>query len=353
MDKIKKILGSQVSDNEEAILRDENEEIKKLTKELISGNIKPITITTKQTTTDEKSEKMMDNIPEKIRTYKHLVISGGSIRAVSQVGALQKLIDEKIIDIKEIKSIAGASAGSLFGSLIVLGFTCEQIWEFLLALDLKKLVKPDLFLFFKKCGVETGQIIYDLIEEIFAKKTGIKNITFKQLYEITQIHFIVVGSCLTTKVSVYYDYKNTPDFKVSLAVRISIGMPGFFVPVIIDGHKYVDGAILNNYPMNIFKDKMDETIGILICNEYNTDYKYPEEYFMAVMNLFMNNYFKETRTKYADNTVYIKKEVSNMNVFNFDLDNATKHKLYQAGITGAEEFIERLHNKKYEFGKNI
>nr|URM62270.1 patatin phospholipase [Mimivirus sp.] len=61
------------------------------------------------------------------------------------------------------------------------------------------MVNPDLLLILNKCGIDTGKIIYDLFEEILFSKTNNKHINFRQLYEITKIHFTVVGSCLTTK----------------------------------------------------------------------------------------------------------------------------------------------------------
>lgn len=274
--------------------------------------------------------------------YVNLVLGSGSIKAISHIGAVQKLIDEGLIDLKKLESLAGSSAGSLIGCLIVLGFSSEEIWNFMLCLDFKKLVSPNIMLFLKKCGVDTGAVIYNLFEEILTKKTGIKNITFKKLFELTQKTFTVVGSCLTTKEAIYYNHTNTPNFEVSLAIRISISMPGFFVPIEIDGKKYIDGAVLNNYPMNLYKNELDKTIGIIICNEYDTDYEYPEQYFMALMNLFFYHYFDETRSKYFNNTVYIKKDCPKLNIFNFNIDDEVKHILYQSGVSAAEEFITRV-----------
>ncbi|AEQ33381.1 patatin-like phospholipase [Megavirus chiliensis] len=278
--------------------------------------------------------------------YYNIVLSGGSVRGLSHIGAVKKLVDDKLINLNKIKAVAGASAGALFGLLIVLGFDIDEIWNFVLDLDTKKMVNPDLLLILNKCGIDTGKIIYDLFEEILFSKTNNKHINFRQLYEITKIHFTVVGSCLTTKKAVYYDYINTPNFKVSVAIRISIGMPGFFVPVTIDDKKYIDGAILDNYPMNLFKDRLSETIGILICNEYNTDYKCFEEYFMAIINLFMHQYYLKMADQYTENTIYVTKSPNNVCIFNFDLDNITKKELYEGGYEAAREFIEKIKIEK-------
>lgn len=271
--------------------------------------------------------------------YNNLVLSGGSVKAIAHIGAIKKLIDEKLIDLKKLKAVAGSSAGVLLGALIVMGFSIDEIWDFILNLDFKKLIKPEFLLFFKCGGIESGDTIRNLFEEILTKKTGIKQINFKQLYDITHIHFIVTASNLTEKKEIYYDYINTPDFVVSMAIRISISLPGLFVPVVIDNNTYIDGGVLNNYPMNLFQDKLDDTIGILICNDYTTKYKYIEEYIIATMNLFAYGHFRETQEKYQYNTVLIKQLPDNVFSFNFDINNKTKFELYKCGLISAEEFV--------------
>lgn len=284
----------------------------------------------------------VDNLtPKNNPKYKNLVLSGGSVRGIAHLGAIKKLVDENLIDLNNIESIAGSSVGALIGILLALQFTIDQIWDFVLSIDMKKIAGVDLLMLFSDCGVNTGNIIRDILEEILTKTTNIKNITFKQLFEITKISITIVGSCLTTKEVVYFNHINTPDFIVSTAVRISISMPGYFTPVIIDGKKYIDGSILNNYPMNLYESNLDRTIGIIICGDYDTDYKYPEEYFMAVINLFLHNYYNIMKDKYKDNTICINK-IKNLSIFNFDIDSETKKELYRCGFEATEEFIERI-----------
>ncbi len=69
--------------------------------------------------------------------------------------------------------------------------------------------------------------------------------------------------------------------------------------------------------------------GILVCSEYNTDYQYPEDFFMAIINLFMFHYYNEKADEYKNNTIYITKEVSDQSIFNFNLDQDTKLKIIQ------------------------
>ena len=288
---------------------------------------------------EPKSDPKSDHKPGP--KYHHLVLSGGGIKGVAHVGAIKKLVDDGLIDLKQLKTVVGTSAGALLGSLVVLGFTIDEIWSFVYCLNFKKMFNPEIFLLFKKYGMETGQTIYNLFEEILHRKTGIKHITFKQLFDLNQIHFVIVGTNLTDKKEMYYDYINTPSFRISIAIRISISLPGMFVPVIIGGKTYIDGGMLNNYAMNLLEDKMDQTIGILICSEYHTEYKHPEEYFIAIMNLFMYSCVKDNEQKYPKNTLYIKKMPDPTLSFKFDIDSKTKMEFYKWGVESAEEFIKR------------
>ena len=272
--------------------------------------------------------------------YKNLVMSGGSVRGVSLIGAIKELIDNKLINLKKLKAVAGTSAGSMLGTLIVLGMSIEEIWEFVYNFDTGKMIKPNPLLFLHRCGVDTGQQIHNFFEDFITKKTGIKHINFRQLYELSKIHFTIVGTCLTTKEIVYFDHINTPNEKVSVALRISIGIPGFFMPFQIGDKKYIDGGVLNNYAMNLFDDKLDETIGIMICSEYDTNYKYPEEYFIAIINLLMYHFYQRSSEQYKNNTIYVKETCENVFTLNFDIDHATKTKLYQCGINAAKKFLQ-------------
>lgn len=282
----------------------------------------------------EKSEKV--RVP-----YKHLVLSGGSVRGISQIGAIKKLVDEGLLVLDKIESVAGTSSGSLLGVLIVLGFSIDAIWDFMYSLDIKKLVNPNLLLLLTKCGVETGCTIHNLFEDILTKVTKIKHINFRQLYELTKIDLTIVGSCLTTKEAVYYNHTNTPTFKVSMALRISISLPGFFIPVTIGNNKYIDGGVLDNYAIELFKDKIDDTIGILVCDVYNTNYEYPEQYVAAVMNLFMDNFYKKISYPYQNNTIYIDKKPTNVSTMNFDVNNECKNELFACGIEATSNFIKK------------
>jgi len=75
----------------------------------------------------------------------------------------------------------------------------------------------------------------------------------------------VVGTNVTLQRAQIFNAKNTPDFPIWQAIRISIGIPLLFPPVWVDGCYYCDGGVGYSYPINLFDegDKPNpETLGI-------------------------------------------------------------------------------------------
>ena len=273
--------------------------------------------------------------------YHNLVLSGGSLKGVSHIGALARLSQEGLIDLRRIKAIAATSAGAMLGLLLVLGLDLQEIWNIIVNLDVTKIMNPDFGMLLTKCGVEIGQNLLDFFENLLTIKTGIQHINFRQLYKKTGIDFTIVGSCLTSRKPVYFNRQNTPTLKVSIAVRISLSIPFLFVPVTVDDNKYIDGGILDNYPMTHFANELDKTIGIMICNEYSTIYQNIEEYVVAIINLFMHHFYESQRDKWSADTIYVYKTATKVNILDFNVDDATKIELIKIGMEAAHEFVTK------------
>ena len=73
--------------------------------------------------------------------------------------------------------------------------------------------------------------------------------------------------------SVDFNYEKTPNTPVYVGVVTSMSVPFYFRPNIIDGKMYVDGGVLNNFPLDNF-DTIDEkgrkienpnTLGFMLC----------------------------------------------------------------------------------------
>ena len=65
-------------------------------------------------------------------TIKHLVISGGGPTMVQALGAIQHLEQNNFVNMNNIESIYGTSAGAIVGILICLKFDWETINDYII-----------------------------------------------------------------------------------------------------------------------------------------------------------------------------------------------------------------------------
>lgn len=273
--------------------------------------------------------------------YHNIAMSSGGFKGFAQLGALKRLAEAGLIDVKRLKAVAGVSVGAILGMMLIIGMTPDEIWKLFYELDAEEYLDLDPLMIFEKGGATTGAKIYNLIERTLREKTGIRHITFAQLYEITKVHFIVVGSSLARKVAVYYDHIFHPNFKVSLAIRVSFGVPVVFTPIDVDGDFQLDGAVCDSYPIEIFKEDMDRTVGILTYETFSTEFNNVLKYLFALAMLALDQHFRRARELYPENTIQIG-DNNSTSVTTGRIDNKDKEILYLAGVEAADRFICQL-----------
>jgi len=91
-------------------------------------------------------------------------------------------------------------------------------------------------------------------------------ITFSDLYRLSGVKLVITGTNISNRKSLYFSADHTPDFPVCGAVLISMSIPLVFKPVWVDYKVdkrnpnndpiykglYVDGGVLNNFPLHAF-----------------------------------------------------------------------------------------------------
>eukprot|EP00058_Branchiostoma_floridae_P009055 XP_002594543.1 hypothetical protein BRAFLDRAFT_130803 [Branchiostoma floridae] len=199
--------------------------------------------------------------------FENLVVEGGGARGVAYIGSLRVLESTGII--KNIKRVAGVSAGSMLATFVALGLRSAEVAEVTggdlgeIAADggfLQTLKKP-LNLYWRY-GWETGTSFntwFGGIVERFTRQgdqPGNPDLTFKQLHKMNGVELCIVVTNLTQMTEEYCHVKTTPDLPIRKAVRMSMSIPGLFQPVLTDYHGdeafYVDGGVICNYPLHSF-----------------------------------------------------------------------------------------------------
>lgn len=188
---------------------------------------------------------------------KNLVFEGGGVKGIAYVGAMQVLEEEGIVP--EIKRVGGTSAGAINATLFALGFTNSEQRNILRGLDFNKFMDDswgvirDTDRLLNKFGWYKGDFFHEWISGHIKKKLGDPNATFIDLKEDGKPDLYVYGTNLSTRFGEVFSQEHTPKIRIADAVRISMSIPLFFSAVRnARDDVYVDGGVLNNYPVKLF-----------------------------------------------------------------------------------------------------
>lgn len=267
-----------------------------------------------------------------------LVLSGGGTKGIAFIGALQYLENENIL--KHIKTYVGTSIGSLICLLCCLNYSLNEIMDLINKLDFKKVIdiSLDTILDFPKTfGIDTGETFTKFIKILIKKKVKNENITFIELFNISNLHLSVTGTCLNSCNTEFYDHIKTPDMEVYKAIRISTCFPFYFKSYEYNGKLYTDGGVSNHYPISTFPSS--KTIGILLCDTtYDSLDKIDD--LLTFINCIFQSSFKNIQeyilNNYKENTIFIDINDSSMN---FSMDKEHKGKIFNIGYEAAKDYF--------------
>lgn len=262
---------------------------------------------------------------------KKLVLSGGGVKGIAMLGKLKKLFetDPKLYD--SLDTIAGSSVGSLIGSLLLIGYTPKELFEFILTLDFKNLTQTELGNFLNKYGFNDGSAVMMVIKKLFLQKEIKENITFKELYEKTKKKLIITVTCINSKTTEYLSVDTACDMEVIMAIRMSISIPGYFTPIKYNGCHYIDGSASDNYPMQPFSSNLDEVIGIYLSEMYETIsvINNIEDFLVHTFKSLMKGVNGGSLRGFERYTINI--DVHEINIMNLNIDYNKKMELFNLG----------------------
>jgi predicted acylesterase/phospholipase RssA len=234
---------------------------------------------------DRDSPKVMDT----------LILSGGGMKGMAELGALHHM--ESLGILQNITTIAGSSAGSTIGLLLIIGYRPVEIYHFFMNADLKKFTNINAYNLFNKLGLDDGKRFIFVMKKFFRAKGVDPNIKFKQLYRKTKKILIVTGACVNDKNTYYFSHETEPNMRVMDALRISVSIPIVYTPRKFKGKVFIDGGITDNYPISMFKHKIDQVIGIYVSEEKKVEEK------ISSIESFMKN-MMECLREGVDSTYY-------------------------------------------------
>ena len=241
--------------------------------------------------------------------------------------------------------------------------------------------------FKRKFGVYKGDKYELWLREMLLAKTGNADLTFGDLHKMKLQNklykdLFCTGTNISRQRLEVFSYKNTSDFSLATAVRISGGIPLYFTPIALDDslrkiekadttsfiNYYVDGGMLCNYPICMFDSCKkgglpllsndlvfnNETLGIKLERQAQIDsFKlnslnvapYRPKKISDYMNAYGNLMMESMERKYPNlenekgRTIYL--SYGNISPVVKKMSVKEKRFLFNNGVNGTEEFFQQ------------
>ena len=185
-------------------------------------------------------------------TIKHIVFSGGGPTALSILGLAQCLQQNGFWDISNIETIYATSAGGMLGVILCLKFDWETIrtyfikrpWHEAFPITAEQFINA-----YSKKGIFDSSAVHAMFKPLFDAKNIPLNITMLEFYKHSNIELNLFSLELNSYKLCNISYKTYPDLPVLTAIHMSSAIPLLISPVCFDGKCFIDGGIVNNYPV--------------------------------------------------------------------------------------------------------
>jgi|Laugresu1bdmlbsd_1035121.scaffolds.fasta_scaffold00003_8 predicted acylesterase/phospholipase RssA len=323
-------------------------------------------------------------------TIKHIVISSGGPAGHMMYSILRTLNLKGVWDINNIKTIYGSSIGAYIAVILALRYDWQVMDDYLIKRPWDKIFMmsssvsatsndkntdnhntgsaaasaASTFADAKNkldyvCRLYNNHGLYGLKEFTEMLRPPLQgkdisvNVTFQEFYERTgiELHFIVTE--LNKFQVIDFSYKTHPNQSVVEACYMSGCYPLGFTPIYRDGCCYVDGGIINDYPVNeCIRDQkcnLTEILGVKMMWERKpanlSDKSSIFQFISTFFNQIKSNLFENRPTRAIPNEVVcVSKVFSSQDWLNCIKDENYRRELVLRGETFANVFLSYRRN---------
>jgi predicted acylesterase/phospholipase RssA len=182
---------------------------------------------------------------------KHIVLSGGSYHGIQLLGALYEA-EEKLLQFKNIVSVYGTSAGSIVLAIWLLRIEKKIVYDFIIERPWQKTYLLDSNIIanlLTKKGICDKNIINEILIPLLKSKLLDPDITLKRFYEVTNVDFHIIATCVNTMEPIDFSHTSHPDLSLLDAIYMSSSIPFLFQPRYYNGSFIIDGGLSLHFPI--------------------------------------------------------------------------------------------------------
>ncbi len=270
-----------------------------------------------------------------------IVMSGGSINGITILGALQYLKDKNLIN--NIKNYIGTSIGAVLSYLLIIGYTpvevivylCThyQLFERLKCFNIVNASRGE--------GAVSFSSISDELEKMTINKVG-KVLNMGDLEDRFEKKFMCITYNTTKSKAEYLSGENTPDLPCLTAIRMTCNLPLVFEAYKYGDSFYIDGGLVNNFPLDIAEKMGSKVIGIFLSYDISEDNPNRNllEFIYKLLYVPIADSTASKVLNKLDSSTIIELKTGNMNFFNFDVTSKMKLEMFSVGYEETKKFFE-------------
>lgn len=266
-------------------------------------------------------------------------MSGSSTNGVVTLGALQYLYDNELVN---ASTYVATSSGSIIATLLSIGYTpLELLCKICVGQLYKNITNfnvTNMLLLGK--GLMNFQQIEDSLQMLMIEKIGFVP-TLNEIYERFGKRIVYATCNATDGIREYISKDEYPHLSCLTAIRMSSSFPFVFLPCEYEGKKYIDGGIVDNYPVEYASNKIGgKIIGICITTSKPVNFETNFHLFKSLVHvhsrIIMNDVVPRTQ-----NVMHILIE-HDSGFFSFDSTNKQVLSLFDKGYKECKKLLNEL-----------
>jgi len=176
--------------------------------------------------------------------------------------------------LNQIQSIYSTSIGSLIAILIIICDDWTILDDYITKRPWDKVINVnpiDIINLWQQKGIFNVNTFKEILEPLLKAKNFLINMTLKELYEYSNIELHMYTTNLNAKQPEKIDvsYKTHGDLDIITAVTMSAAFPVFIAPICDTSCCYMDGGLINNFPIDdclLANPNEEEILAIKVCS---------------------------------------------------------------------------------------
>jgi predicted acylesterase/phospholipase RssA len=292
-------------------------------------------------------------------TIKHLIISGGGPIMVQILSTIQELEKNNYININDIESIYGTSAGAIIGVLISLKYDWETINDYIIKRpwqDVFPIKVQNILDSYTKRGLFDMKTVEKCFKPLFDAKDIPLDINMSDFYKLTNVELHMFSFEINQYKVEDISHLTYPNLHLLQAIQMTCALPVLVTPVCIDDKCFMDGGVACNYPLNFCIDSgknPDEMLGFknkysddkTIINEESTLLDYLLNFLFKAVFSAKNNYMQPN----IKNEVICDASYLNLDVLRNALSSVeVRRDLFEKGKQTALNYLNSLQDSIQE-----